>query len=98
MVHTLEEKRANWLLCHRRQQKKYLEKIKQICLHHYGNKCQYYNCTETTKLEFAHILPTKLKGAGRGKQSRLLDVHKNFECYTLLCHKHHYELDHPSKQ
>lgn len=98
MIHSPEEKRANWLAIHRKRQQKYLNKLKEICLHHYGNRCQYYNCTETTKLEFAHLEPTGVKGAGRGKQTRLLDVHKNFDKYTLLCHKHHHELDHPNKK
>ena len=57
----------------------------------YGNKC--INCNSKIKIEFAHILPTKLKGLGRGKPERIKDIKENPKCYILLCNKCHKEFD-----
>ena len=39
----------------------------------------------TEELQFAHVRPTKLKGVGRGKSRRLLDVKHHPSCYELMC-------------
>lgn len=52
-----------------------------------GGRCMAKGCTQTDpdKLQFAHLKPTKLSGAGRGMSHRLYDVKKNFTSYGLLC-------------
>jgi hypothetical protein len=55
-------------------------------------ECRAYE-NEETRLEFAHVAPTKLKGRGRGKYHRLRDVLKHPEAYKLLCRPCHMDLD-----
>ena len=59
----------------------------------YGDVCNYPNCNETKRLEFAHICPTRLCGMGRGSTHRAKDVRDNPHAYTLLCKEHHREYD-----
>lgn len=72
--------------------KKKLIELREV----FGNKCSM--CPEgespsPEKLGFAHIAPTGLKGVGRGRNNRVLDIMKNMDKYTLLCRKHHAEFD-----
>ena len=63
----------------------------------FGGECQ--NCGEEnrSKLEFAHIKPTKVSGYGRGSNRRILDVMKNKDKYRLMCNLCHdaFDYDHP---
>lgn len=52
-----------------------------------GNKCEL--CSSKRLLEFAHVKPTGLKGAGRGKYVRVRDIKQHPTCYALLCHGCH---------
>lgn len=57
-----------------------------------GNRCE--TCGDPSfDLEFAHLAPTGLKGEGRGKQARMLDIRKQPEKYKLLCMACHDQLD-----
>ena len=50
----------------------------------FGGKCK--NCGSKKKLEFAHILPTKLCGDNsRGSKERYFDIKNNPSSYVLLC-------------
>ena len=50
----------------------------------FGGKCK--NCGSKKKLEFAHILPTKLCGTNsRGSDRRNRDIKNNPSSYVLLC-------------
>ena len=50
----------------------------------FGGKCK--NCGSKKKLEFAHILPTKLCGRNsRGSGERYFDIKNNPSSYVLLC-------------
>lgn len=62
-------------------------KLKTQLLEERLNHCE--DCGSQEKLEFHHILPTKLHGAGRGSQNRLYDIQKHPLNYRLLCHKCH---------
>ena len=62
---------------------------RQQLLDMFGNKCQELTCRAHTHLQFAHVLPTKLRGRGRGRKERLTDIRKHPESYTLFCDKHH---------
>lgn len=61
----------------------------------FGGKCWFDGCEEDdpSKLEFAHIFPTKLKGRGRGRKERVYDVSKNPGSYALVCSYHNGEID-----
>ena len=50
-------------------------------------------CPRVTRLEFAHLLPTKLKGEGRGARQRCLDILRNPHAYGLVCRTCHRRLD-----
>lgn len=64
----------------------YWKQLKKKLHSLYGNRC--YFCSATTGLEFAHVLPTKLNGKGRGRSRRLIDVKHNTDKYLLTCKKH----------
>ncbi len=72
-----------------------IEKLRTFLRNHFGNRCNKEGCDETrsSKLQFAHLKPTKLSGRGRGRFERLLDVKNNLPCYTFLCRIHHLEFD-----
>jgi hypothetical protein len=68
----------------------------------WGGQC--VACAWPFKLEFAHLHPTGLEGArarnamgdlgrGRGLPQRYHDVKNHPECYILLCHGCHEDLD-----
>lgn len=52
-----------------------------------NNQCE--DCSSTDRLEFHHIIPTGLRGRGRGSQNRLYDIQKHPLNYRLLCHTCH---------
>lgn len=52
----------------------------------YMNRCFY--CDSTINLEFAHRIPTKLNGKGRGKYDRIRDIFQNPNSYRLTCRLH----------
>jgi hypothetical protein len=54
----------------------------------YGDRC--YFCSSTFQLEFAHVLPTKLNGRGRGRKERYYDIINNRDKYLLTCKNHNY--------
>ena len=56
-----------------------------------GGKCA--QCPSTEHLEFAHLEPTGLSGAGRGRKERLYNILKHPEKYVLLCIHCHDEFD-----
>src|SRR6185369_10379450 len=56
-----------------------------------GNRCR--RCRARSRLEFAHIKETALKGRGRGQMHRYCDIKKNPDCYELLCYECHREFD-----
>ncbi len=60
----------------------------------FGGKCE--RCSSKLILEFAHITPTKLKGRGRGKYTRVRDIKKNPKSYVLVCHGCHEQMDRAS--
>lgn len=55
--------------------------------------CLYENCNSTKDLQFAHLRPTEIFGAGRGLNRRMKDILGHLDDYTLLCEKHHGILD-----
>jgi len=57
----------------------------------YGNVCNF--CGSQDRLEFAHRLPTKVTGMGRGKIRRYYDIIKHPLHYILLCHDCHKQYD-----
>jgi hypothetical protein len=70
-------------------------RTREILIERFGGKCWFENCEEDdpTKLEFAHIFPTRLKGRGRGRKERIYDVSKNPDCYALVCSYHNGQID-----
>jgi len=46
-----------------------------------------------TQLQFAHRIPTALKGMSRGSNERLTDVERHPESYMLLCPECHRRYD-----
>lgn len=73
---------SNTIFCH---------KYRKLMIENFGGKCS--KCGSTIKLEFHHVVPTKVKGYSRGSFIRLKDVKNNGSCYILLCHSCHKELD-----
>ncbi len=71
--------------------KRYLDRLERRLLAQRGNECQ--KCGSKDWLEWAHLEPTGLKGEGRGKRRRLLDVKRNPTRHALLCKLDHAELD-----
>lgn len=64
----------------------------------FGNKCdicekKYNRNRHKPNLQFAHIRATGLKGRGRGRKERILDIRKNPDAYRLLCRTCHTEHD-----
>ena len=51
------------------------------------------HCSETKRLEFAHVKETGLKGRGRGRAERYRDIKANPECYILACRSCHLRAD-----
>lgn len=64
-------------------------KLRRQLKKQFGGKCSWEDCPITSKLEFAHIKPTKLSGRGRGSKERMRDIRDNPTCYRLLCSYHH---------
>lgn len=69
----------------------------------YGGCCQYIKedgevCGSMECLEFAHIKPTDLKGAGRGLKERIYDIIKHPLHYNLFCHDCHVIYDREHKE
>ena len=57
----------------------------------YGNRCFY--CGSKKYLQFAHLLPTRCVGMGRGIRKRYHDIKKNTGKYELLCKECHHSMD-----
>jgi hypothetical protein len=57
-------------------------------------KCHNPKCTSGKKIEFAHIRPTELKGAGRGRKERYFDIVKHPDDYVPFCKDCHFLFDH----
>ena len=57
----------------------------------FGNRCEF--CGSENDLQFAHIVPTKLRGMGRGKKNRYYDIRNHKTDYLLLCKDCHYKFD-----
>lgn len=55
----------------------------------WGGVCCWAGCEKSSKLEFAHLEPTKCTGKGRGQNERLKDIEDHPNHYTLLCREHH---------
>jgi predicted restriction endonuclease len=72
-------------------QKRYWERRRGLLIKRYGSRCFF--CGSKQRLEFAHIAPTNLKGMGRGKERRIIDITRNPFCYELLCHMCHRAYD-----
>jgi hypothetical protein len=70
---------------------KFVKKWRAFLILCYGAKCFF--CESTKKLQFAHVLPTKLSGCGRGSFERVIDVLLNPDAYILLCDKCHVKFD-----
>lgn len=65
--------------------------LRETNIKKFGGKCEL--CGSTYRLNFAHLMPTKLSGRGRGSQERAMDVRDHPENYALLCEKHHKSFD-----
>jgi len=62
-----------------------------------GQYPECHHCGAVRCLQFAHVMPTKLKGQGRGSLHRYCDAIKNWSAYILLCRECHYNYDHPKE-
>ncbi len=58
-----------------------------------GGKCR--RCGGTNRLEFHHRNGTGLRGRGRGRNARILDLIRHPRAYELLCFECHV-LAHPN--
>lgn len=56
-----------------------------------GNRCR--RCGSKSKLEFAHVKETSVRGRGRGQMVRYCDIKRNPDAYELLCWHCHHEFD-----
>lgn len=68
-----------------------------------GNRCEECGVLlqvegNQVNLQFAHITPTGLRGHGRGRNRRILDIRKNPGSYRLLCLDCHERIDHEEKE
>lgn len=52
-----------------------------------GEQCVF--CYSQDAIQAAHVLPTKLKGAGRGLDRRYRDVIANPDSYRPMCKRCH---------
>lgn len=62
---------------------RYRRALRERLVNQHGGKCR--RCGSTFALQFAHVYQTELKGMGRGRYERLIDVIRNPDAYTLLC-------------
>lgn len=62
----------------------------------FGNRCEM--CGDPFGLEFAHLVPTKRIGLGRGKKAQYYDIKNHPDAYMLLCKRCHKKIDRPSEQ
>lgn len=73
------------------RQKRYVENLRATLRAQRGNCCE--DCGAALRfdergkpsLEWSHLQPTTLSGAGRGRCERLLDVKRNPDSYRLRC-------------
>lgn len=56
-----------------------------------GDRCR--RCGSRSKLEFAHVKETSVRGRGRGQMVRYCDIKRNPGSYELLCWHCHHEFD-----
>lgn len=71
--------------------RRYRARLKQRAENAVGSCCSF--CGSTSRLEFAHIVPTAVSGHGRGNIHRYRDVLRNPTKYRRLCHDCHTEYD-----
>lgn len=76
--------------------KRYVARLKVRLKEARGYRCEH--CSATEELEWAHKVPTKLNGMGRGQARRLFDIKKNPDKYLLLCKTCHRKFDQQAKQ
>ena len=74
----------------------YFTERRRKLVNDFGGICAH--CTSKSELEFAHVIPTKLSGKGRGMPQRIYDVLKHPLNYLLLCSNCHYKFDHSGKE
>jgi len=72
---------------HKTPAQRYLDNLQSRLYTHFGGHCR--DCDVMFPLEFAHLEPTGLRGPGRGRKARLLDVQRNLNSYALMCRFHH---------
>lgn len=71
--------------------KRMVRRMKRRAIALIGKVCAI--CGTTSKLEFAHLMPTGLNGEGRGQYWRYRDVLEFPECYARLCEGCHARFD-----
>lgn len=71
----------------------YLQTRRAALVEEFGGACAVYPCSETGRLEFAHLSATGIKGRGRGMSVRIQDVEANPEYYALMCRMCHNQFD-----
>lgn len=68
---------------------------RRVLVNRFGGKCCV--CGSRSGLEFAHVRRTKLRGLGRGRKERLIDVSRHPESYRLTCKRHNSYVDYAGK-
>ncbi len=80
-------------------QRRYIERLRKRLADARGNRCERCGATpEEEELQWAHVKPTALRGSGRGREARLMDIKNNPDSYKLFCkpcHKDHDEMGPP---
>ena len=74
----------------------WIKKRWAVLMHEFGGICA--RCRTAERLEFAHLHPTALRGAGRGKRTRYYDIRSNPGAYWLLCGACHLLFDRERKR
>lgn len=91
---TKPERRRRW----REATARYKARLRERAMALFGDRCQECGLGQfedylPSRLEFAHVGKTELKGRSRGSGNRFRDVLKHPDRYALLCRPCHMDLD-----
>lgn len=78
-------------MCVKERRRRYQDKLKVRAFDAIGRACVF--CESEDDVQAAHVLPTDLRGPGRGKKRRFADVVRKPEAYRPMCRRCHRTFD-----